>query len=858
MVSVCKLGGFAYTPRLLAGGLAASILKERTLTDLEVVESIERDTGYNFGIIHGEVQNIRDIRRYTSDVPKYLRSRKSKEIYEYYTQLPTVDKAMEMFDPQVYRLFPEGETVAVIGLELFDDLDKHMLPLDFTEIDPFTDGEYHIEKIHAIGNDRQIASGIVDLIDADRSNDTAVVLDAGGSIADAVRSAMYKKKIPFRNSLDVKDLAQVRDYLQFVSLGLSYSTLRVADVRELFSVYQTGFNKNKGKELRPELDRYLLSRVPLGDNVEPVTERLMETMRDMEKITFAEAAERLFDRMPQKTSVLILLDTMHLTDEKVDGAKVAKLSYAVNHIADLKHNEQVPENERKGVLIADCRNSVYVDRPFVIFIGLDEAWEPSAAGKDYVDKQRLSEDNAYRMEILLQQGTSRIYAVKPVTGGKETAPSPTFQTMSDLSGGTKGIESFNDICREYIRGSWTRAADAAPTESGEMSAVSEENDWKFSKSTYNAYSDCPVKFMFTKLIRTEDNEYTVFGSCIHEFAEFYFCYPEIVKEKGVEYYLSRLDSMYAGMSSECQRGLDVSRFRVYLNNLVRYIDSVRPKDVPLDSLLSSRKYPNAFMLEEKLERCSSMTESELQSLYPVFAKYDACFGNTLIDYKTGRAKEAEDIIKGFTRRGKQLSEFQALIYLQVLEDNVGHYPCEFRLFFLGDNDIASVDPTFDVGRNQRTVILCEGDLGEVAFGPNGVLKDMISDLKTYREYSARWNEVGPILNDMVAYGPPSDDDAEELLNRLGMKQTATNLKSAAGLLGKAYKLVEKKFMTDTKGRVVVPHDTMHGFLEQLTKDRVSAGKEMTLPVYGLEKGNINCRSCGYYKVCMKAEEDDDE
>jgi hypothetical protein len=114
----------------------------------------------------------------------------------------------------------------------------------------------------------------------------------------------------------------------------------------------------------------------------------METMRDIRQMTFAEAMENLFQGWPQrKTSVAILVDSMHLAGKKVTPALVNRISYAVNNIGDLKHNEQVPEYERKGVLLADSRNAYYVDRPFVIFIGLDASWDVTAAGKDYVDKE---------------------------------------------------------------------------------------------------------------------------------------------------------------------------------------------------------------------------------------------------------------------------------------------------------------------------------------------------------------------------------------------------------------------------------------------------------------------------------------
>ncbi|MCQ2079872.1 MAG: hypothetical protein MJZ38_07460, partial [archaeon] len=559
-IDTFKLDGFAYTPRLLASILETTILREKTLSDLEMIERIEDETGYDFRFIHSEVENIRDIRRYTGDVKKYLFSKSSAEIYESFMNLPTRLKAMDIYDPTVYRSFLDGKKVAVIGLELFDDLDKHMIPLDFDEIDPFTDDTYTIRKIHAVGNDRQIAGSIVDLIDMETCNDTAIVLDSGAAIADAVRSALYRKHIPFKNSLDVKDLAQIRDFIQFLTMALDFNTLRVGDVRELISVYQTGKNSNTKRELSPQEDQYLLCRIRIDENTEPVTKRLVETMADIRNLTFGYAMDMLFGDMPQKTSVSILLKSMKLEERKVTPRLVSRLSYAINNIGDLKHNEQVPEYEKKGVLLADCKNALYIDRSFVIFIGLDESWEVTASGKDYVDKEKLDEDNAYRMSILLQQGTSRLYAVKPVTAGKDTVPCPTFQTISAIDGTPGIIESFRDICDEYVSGSWFRSEERQiPLKGESFSDGVSSGEWKFSKSSYNSYKDCPIKFMFSRLLHGEDNEYTVFGNCMHEFAEFYLCYGDIVREKGLDHYVERLNEWYAGISNECQRELDVSR-----------------------------------------------------------------------------------------------------------------------------------------------------------------------------------------------------------------------------------------------------------------------------------------------------------
>ena len=857
MVSTDKLGGFAYTPRLLAGSIAVTVLHEKTLTDLEIVESIERDTGYEFGFIHSEVQKIRDIRRYTADVKKYLRSNRSREIYDYYSQLPTIDKAMENYDPSIYNIFPEGEIVAVIGVDLFDDLDKHFLSPEYEEIDPFTDGDYEIETIYAIGNDRQIASSIVDLIDVEKSLDTAVVLDSSASIADALRSAFYRKKIPFKNSLDVKDLSQVRDFLQFISLALDYPTLRVYDVRELFSTYQIGGNPNKGRTLDPKFDRYLLSRVPLGENVDPSTQRLIETMRDIGGMTFSEVAEKLFQKMPQKTSVLILLDTLGLSQKTVTRKLADRILYAVNNLSDLKHNEQVPENERKGVLIADCKNSVYVDRPFVIYIGLDDSWEPSVSGKDYIDKDAAAENNAVRMEILLQQGTSRIYAVKPVTKGKETLPCPSFQTIFDNSRKKGVADSFEKICKHFIRGSWAVEQTPKHVFGGTLGSSPETDEWKFSKTTYNAYSDCPIKFVFSKLIRTEDSDSIVFGNCLHEFAEFYFCYPELVKKKGLDYYLAHLEDMFSGLSSECHRELDDSKFRVYLNNLVRYIDLVRPDNVPLDAKLSARKYQNQFMIEEGVEYSSTFVESELPSIYPIFAKYDLSFGDLIVDFKTGKVKKPAEIINGFSRKKDTLADFQALIYLQTLYEKTQN-DCEFRLLYIGDNYLRSVDPSFDIRENVRTVALSSRPWQEVLMERGGPVYYDCYGTKRYNDIVENWDEfsdaVIPYLTDGYELSPSSQSD---ICADLSFKLKPDIMRDMAN---KIQKIAKGKYYKTSDTDVVVPLDSMNEFLEKLTQDHIDAKKAMLIPVMNLKKGNIKCNNkCAYYRACVKAElEEDDE
>ena len=77
----------------------------------------------------------------------------------------------------------------------------------------------------------------------------------------------------------------------------------------------------------------------------------------------------------------------------------------------------------------------------------------------------------------------------------------------------------------------------------------------------------------------------------------YVCYPEVIRNKDLEYYVERIGDTYAGLSCPLMEDLDLDRIRVGLRNLMAFIDSRMNGPVPLDVDNSSRKYPNALMLK---------------------------------------------------------------------------------------------------------------------------------------------------------------------------------------------------------------------------------------------------------------------
>ena len=146
-ISTPRIGPLAMTPRHIASHIAFSELRRPTVKDIRLISEIHGETGFDLRYIFSEIQNFREIRKHTAEVEKHLVTRNSKRVYELYSGLQTVESVMSSFDPEESGFF-EGKTTAVIGVDLFDDLDKHFIPLEADFVDILYDGEYEIETIY--------------------------------------------------------------------------------------------------------------------------------------------------------------------------------------------------------------------------------------------------------------------------------------------------------------------------------------------------------------------------------------------------------------------------------------------------------------------------------------------------------------------------------------------------------------------------------------------------------------------------------------------------------------------------------------------------------------------------------------
>ncbi len=825
-----RLGPFAVTARQVANMLAPEILKQPVFSDLRVISEISRETGYGIKYVHGEVENIRRIRRHTKEVEKYLYSKASKLVYRSFVALPTIEKVMDGFVAEESDFF-KGKSVAVIGVELFDDLDKHMYPDVHEDVEVLSyRKDFEINTIYEVGNDRQIAENAVDLIKSEDYTNTAIVMDVGGPIADAVRSALYRRNIPFKNNMTVKDLSQIRDFIEFLTSSLSYETIRVKHIRELISAY--------GETIPSKYDEYLVRLYAGLEKKERILSKL-SLMQNIRSFTFNEVCDKLV-RSVHRAQIRMLLDDMRLKDEMVTAARVNDISYAVNNINDLHHNEQIPDSEKIGVLLVDCSNSVYIDRPLVLYLGMGQEWATPIIGKEYINRMDQGEKDALKFGMLLQQGTSQIYIVNSTRNGKEARPCLLFDEI--FKDKLKGpAENFGKICSELIKGSWYEPEEVQRIDMGETSYDSNFEVGSFSKTSLNHFRTCPRAYFFNVLTPSSDSESTAIGNAIHEFAEFCFCYPEEVEAKGIEFFSDRICEKCAGLMSPESEKVDKSHILAMVRNVRDYISEQNRSNVKFDIDINSRLHPNNLFLELGKEFTSDATESSHNSdSTPLYGEFDLLINGKIIDYKTGKPKDLKSIYDGMESKSQYL-ELQPLVYLALMDDcKLGKG--EFNLFFAAENLEESFSGTNDVKKNVRRIVITEESRRSFI---NTLLKDNFSESPIYSKVYDQWDSFSSILDYAWDSGPENWPKSEQLIltvkNRLNLPQ-----KTSEGAVKRASAFLSKKIIV-TDNQILIPRETLESF-----KENVRENHKEVISFYGSNfpaKPVNSCEKCNFFQLC---------
>lgn len=660
------VGTFAITPRQLAGDLAMDILKEPLMSDIEIVRKVSDRTHFPLRYVHGEIENIKNIRGYTKDVKNYLHGWKSKLIFDEFIKLNSLEKVMDSFNGETDPFF-SGKEVAVIGTELYNVLDKNFNPKQgkFEEIELFSDeseSAFNIEEFRELYTDYQIAENAISLITEENAADCAIVLDVGGKIADIVRSELYRKGIPFINDLGIRDLNNIRDYIEFLNRSHNFAITKASQVRNLLQSF--------GGKLKVKCDEYLIEKYEeIADNERAI--ELFSIMKNIENYTYKDVCEIVMKDKDAQVKLMLTqlgLITPDGKSKKVNLKDTSDIVYSVDNFP-LKHNEQIPKEEKKGVLIVDCKNSVYIDRPFVIYLGMGQEWEKDLSHLNLLDskfKDREVTANTAKFQILMQQGTARIYICNSKKKGKDAKPCRYFEYANNPE---RPYKTFSDITK-CVPGAWYEYKGKEWNTAG-MQSDNDLTDFTFSPSSFNSYVKCPKLYIFQSIVDYTDKDSNALGNYLHSYAEFKACFPEETEKMGTEFFINYISEKCVPLFSPEMRKLMESKIRFAIYELDKLIEEKGVKGNVYE--VGTNRYPNPFFeMIGKGNYKSDCNEVEYENRYRhMFGKMDLVSGSDIYDFKTGSPKKAEYVIKGLSLSAKSDygPDVQSLFYLSLLSDN---------------------------------------------------------------------------------------------------------------------------------------------------------------------------------------------
>ncbi|MBQ9690039.1 MAG: hypothetical protein IJV47_05480, partial [Candidatus Methanomethylophilaceae archaeon] len=107
------VGYFALTPKQIASRIASRISDTPLCSELKVLSTVSEETGFSIKYVHSEIENIKEIRKYTKDVRKHLHSKAAKAVYDSYEHISTLERLMGNFIPEDDEFY-KGLFVAVI------------------------------------------------------------------------------------------------------------------------------------------------------------------------------------------------------------------------------------------------------------------------------------------------------------------------------------------------------------------------------------------------------------------------------------------------------------------------------------------------------------------------------------------------------------------------------------------------------------------------------------------------------------------------------------------------------------------------------------------------------------------------
>ncbi|CCQ35158.1 conserved hypothetical protein (plasmid) [Halorhabdus tiamatea SARL4B] len=636
----------------------------------------------------GDHQAILEFDRY--DTPE------TREVLEVIASVENAHRDLDEYQ------IDKGLDVAVIGEAQFSALDRSILPAEYDAIDPLTSEAFDLPAFHSFASQTAIVEAIVDNVTSENADDVAVVMDRGGPFPALIESALEARDIPFYGGPGFADDEGLRTFFELLRLAHADSRVRVGDVQPIA--------RSLGIELPVTDDQKLLRELD-GRTIEPI----QSFCEDVGEWTFGEALGEFADLSDRSLdAVRAELDVLGLVDKPVTDRRLDDLAFYLSAF-------DVPiDREDSGVLLADAKTSVYVDRPAVFYLGLDADWTHQVIDRPWIDTEQKDREHLRQFQLLLQNGREQYYLVQETSAGEPVRPCLYFHDLLDDE-----IEAFDDF--ETIPHTYRRGDGSTGFEHDPVNAAPEPIE-TISQSSLNTFVNCPRDYFFDQLVEQPDRDYFRKGNCYHDFAEFYVNHPDVVADADRTELVDRFLDELRPFIDQVDRDVLETEFEVGLELIERFVDEHPPVERDYDEY---EVLPFGNLVADYFDHPidSPITEQWFEN--PALGgkgKVDLIHSSTqLLDYKSGSAKSASQVMdRSSIEEIHDKPDFQAMLYLahhrQVRPDEPINFVFYHFLDLVDDAITGSADVedalvrvtyypvAFDEWAGTRTAFdaLCEG------------------------------------------------------------------------------------------------------------------------------------------------------
>jgi PD-(D/E)XK nuclease superfamily len=847
LVEKPRLDYFAMTPRQIASKFAA-LHFDKIFSKAELILEISRLSGKPLKQVHQSIEKIFEVWNNTGLLESCVQflTKEENEFLPYFDRLASIEIALERFDEEFYG----DKKIAVAGIELFNLLDKQILPrkkLYPDVIKLFNDEVNAVEKTYLFDSSDELINQIVKIVDKKNCDDIAIVLNTESEYLDIIKSRLKENGVRLQIKTYLSEDIYVRDIISFVDSSFRVTDLKIEDL--------SGFERLFKADIEKRFNQFYFMNYM---NIYPRDIQLKEVYNMMTKInsySYEELLAFLRDKYRLKISeeLVRILKALNIYDKKINEDNFNLINYFIKYI-----DVEISKNN-EGVLFANAQNSAFVDKPVIIYIGMDESWTKLHRDKAYIDKDEEQKKNLDRFQILLSQGKHKLSFVLNLKNNINVIPCYYFNILAD-----KNIKSFEDNFFKPVQVNFNKEKREYLQEREALNVPNLPDIESISPSSLNRYIICPKQYSFDKLMPKEDKPHFLRGTLLHNFAEFYFNHPQYTKEN-FDIILDHILDEFKGFVREVNVEVEKTSFTIGMESVIKFLDEKNLYKIELKEEVDETDN----FLFKKLNKKKLYLNTEyriVKNNSNISGKLDLFAGNIIIDYKsTKEKKKGHELLNEFKlelmkeRKSPEIN-FQTIAYIASKREEITANEIEFIYSY-----ILSQNKDIIGEKESGNNIVSRIKYLPLTFREYILSKEFFESLKNDFLIKIKYENYRRILEDNFEKINFFDKESmienlEDLFYDLAIKKLGFTLKDFGRNKDSTFRkeTIQKVFDSLRKVRTggssegIIFKDDADYFLELVNKtiDEINVYQKSSFPNKPIFDLRDVCKKCDYLNICL--------